>query len=68
MYHRIRAYAPDIATSGSIVGVTADFTLETFSVSKGNVDVIVKEPDANEIPDHFALEVYVGKVHEPVTH
>ncbi|XP_076669355.1 filamin-A-like isoform X2 [Andrena cerasifolii] len=48
--NRVRAYGPGIEPSGPIVGVPANFTVETFSAGKGNVDVIVEDPDGNKIP------------------
>ncbi|XP_018396446.1 PREDICTED: filamin-A isoform X4 [Cyphomyrmex costatus] len=47
---RVRAYGPGIEPTGSIVGAPANFTVETFSAGKGNVDVIVDDPKGNKLP------------------
>ncbi|KAG5348249.1 FLNA protein, partial [Acromyrmex charruanus] len=48
--NRVRAYGPGIEPTGSIVGAPANFTVETFSAGKGNVDVIVDDPKGNKLP------------------
>ncbi|XP_011868572.1 PREDICTED: filamin-A isoform X1 [Vollenhovia emeryi] len=47
---RVRAYGPGIEPTGPIVGAPANFTVETFSAGKGNVDVIVEDPKGNKLP------------------
>ncbi|KAL0108257.1 hypothetical protein PUN28_015064 [Cardiocondyla obscurior] len=47
---RVRAYGPGIEPTGPIVGAPANFTVETFSAGKGNVDVIVDDPKGNKLP------------------
>lgn len=46
----MRAYGPGIEPTGPIVGAPANFTVETFSAGKGNVDVIVDDPKGNKLP------------------
>ncbi|XP_014480120.1 PREDICTED: filamin-A isoform X4 [Dinoponera quadriceps] len=48
--NRVRAYGPGIEPSGPIVGAPANFTVETFSAGKGNVDVTVDDPKGNKLP------------------
>ncbi|XP_011868573.1 PREDICTED: filamin-A isoform X2 [Vollenhovia emeryi] len=48
--NRVRAYGPGIEPTGPIVGAPANFTVETFSAGKGNVDVIVEDPKGNKLP------------------
>ncbi|XP_066588237.1 filamin-A isoform X2 [Prorops nasuta] len=48
--NRVRAYGPGIEPTGPIVGAPANFTVETFSAGKGNVDVTVEDPKGNKIP------------------
>ncbi|XP_025994671.1 filamin-A isoform X3 [Solenopsis invicta] len=47
---RVRAYGPGIEPTGPIVGAPANFTVETFSAGKGNVDVIVDDPKGHKLP------------------
>ncbi|OAD53470.1 Filamin-C [Eufriesea mexicana] len=47
---RVRAYGPGIESNGPVIGVPANFTVETFSAGKGDVDVIVEDPDGNTVP------------------
>ncbi|XP_011253233.2 filamin-A isoform X3 [Camponotus floridanus] len=47
---RVRAYGPGIEPSGPIVGAPANFTVETFSAGKGNVDVTVDDSKGNKLP------------------
>lgn len=56
LFRRVRAYGPGIEPSGPIVGVPANFTVETFSAGKGNVDVIVEDPDGNKIPVSLSFQ------------
>lgn len=46
----MRAYGPGIEPTGPIVGAPANFTVETFSAGKGNVDVTVDDPKGNKLP------------------
>ncbi|XP_046814110.1 filamin-A isoform X2 [Vespa crabro] len=48
--NRVRAYGPGIESVGPVVGVPANFTVETFSAGKGNVEVSVEDPKGNAIP------------------
>ncbi|XP_029167599.1 filamin-A isoform X4 [Nylanderia fulva] len=48
--NRVRAYGPGIEPTGPIVGAPANFTVETFSAGKGNVDVIVDDSKGNKLP------------------
>ncbi|XP_017762740.1 PREDICTED: filamin-A-like, partial [Eufriesea mexicana] len=48
--NRVRAYGPGIESNGPVIGVPANFTVETFSAGKGDVDVIVEDPDGNTVP------------------
>ncbi|XP_015175447.1 PREDICTED: filamin-A isoform X3 [Polistes dominula] len=47
---RVRAYGPGIESVGPVVGVPANFTVETFSAGKGNVEVFVEDPKGNTVP------------------
>ncbi|KAL5283098.1 cher family protein [Megaselia abdita] len=44
---RVRAYGPGIEPIGLVVGAPANFTVETFSAGKGNVEVQVLDPQGN---------------------
>ncbi|XP_035783297.1 filamin-A-like isoform X5 [Anopheles albimanus] len=44
---RVRAYGPGIEPTGPTVGAPANFTVETFSAGKGNVEVAVQNPNGN---------------------
>jgi len=46
----VRAYGPGIEPTGPIVSAPANFTVETFSAGKGNVDVTVDDPKGNKLP------------------
>ncbi|XP_020279518.1 filamin-A isoform X4 [Pseudomyrmex gracilis] len=48
--NRVRAYGPGIEPTGPIVDAPANFTVETFSAGKGNVDVIIDGPKGNKLP------------------
>ncbi|XP_073818014.1 filamin A protein cher isoform X14 [Musca autumnalis] len=43
--NRVRAYGPGIEPIGPVVGAPANFTVETFSAGKGQVDVEIISPD-----------------------
>lgn len=47
---RVRAYGPGIEPSGPIIGAPANFTVETFSAGKGNVEVTVDDPKGLKLP------------------
>ncbi|XP_034935901.1 filamin-A isoform X1 [Chelonus insularis] len=47
---RVRAYGPGIEPKGPIVNAPANFTVETFSAGKGDVEVIVDDPKAQKLP------------------
>ncbi|XP_035783298.1 filamin-A-like isoform X6 [Anopheles albimanus] len=46
-HSRVRAYGPGIEPTGPTVGAPANFTVETFSAGKGNVEVAVQNPNGN---------------------
>ncbi|XP_050427022.1 filamin-A isoform X1 [Adelges cooleyi] len=47
---RVRVYGPGIEPTGQTVGEKTNFTIETFSAGKGNVDVIVENPKGKPEP------------------
>ncbi|XP_066255181.1 filamin-A isoform X3 [Euwallacea similis] len=47
---RVRVYGPGIEPTGPVVGATVNFTVETFSAGKGNVDVIIENPRGQKEP------------------
>ncbi|KAJ8682417.1 hypothetical protein QAD02_018209 [Eretmocerus hayati] len=47
---RVRAYGPGIEPTGPITGAPANFTVETFSAGKGNVEVTVDDPTGLRLP------------------
>lgn len=40
----MRVYGPGVEPTGPVVGATVNFTVETFSAGKGDVDVIIENP------------------------
>lgn len=48
--NRVRAYGPGIEPTGVVVGAPANFTVETFSAGKGNVEVAVENPQGQLEP------------------
>jgi hypothetical protein len=50
LYCRVRAYGPGIEPTGPVVGAPANFTVETFSAGKGQVDVTVLNPSGKPEP------------------
>lgn len=48
--NRVRAYGPGVEPTGPVVGAPANFTVETFSAGKGNVEVTVEDPRGQKIP------------------
>ncbi|XP_043279891.1 filamin-A isoform X2 [Venturia canescens] len=48
--NRVRAYGPGIEPTGPIVGAPANFTVETFSAGKGNVEVTAEDSKGTKIP------------------
>ena len=48
--YRVRAYGPGVEPTGPVVGGPANFTVETFSAGKGNVEVVVENPRGEPIP------------------
>lgn len=48
--NRVRAYGPGIEPSGPVVGAPANFTVETFSAGKGQIDVTVENPNGQLEP------------------
>ncbi|XP_015833310.1 filamin-A isoform X1 [Tribolium castaneum] len=47
---RVRVYGPGIEPTGPVVGAPANFTVETFSAGKGQVDVVVENPKGQKEP------------------
>jgi filamin len=47
--NRVRAYGPGVEPTGPVVGAPANFTVETFSAGKGNVEVSVDDPRGQKI-------------------
>lgn len=47
---RVRVYGPGIEPTGPVVGAPANFTVETFSAGRGQVDVIVENPKGQKEP------------------
>lgn len=46
---RVRCYGPGLQATGVVVGAETHFTVETFSAGKGDVEVIIENPNkANE--------------------
>lgn len=43
-------YGPGIEPTGPVVGAPANFTVETFSAGKGDVDVVVENPNGLREP------------------
>ncbi|CAG2055705.1 unnamed protein product [Timema podura] len=48
--NKVRAYGPGIEPSGPVVGAPANFTVETFSAGKGQVDVAIENPHGEVEP------------------
>uniref|UniRef100_V5GPF5 Filamin-A n=1 Tax=Anoplophora glabripennis TaxID=217634 RepID=V5GPF5_ANOGL len=48
--NKVRVYGPGIEPAGPVVGAPANFTVETFSAGKGQVDVIVENPKGQKEP------------------
>ncbi|XP_022901138.2 filamin-A isoform X2 [Onthophagus taurus] len=48
--NRVRVYGPGIEPTGPIAGATANFTVETFSAGRGQVDVVVENPKNQKEP------------------
>ncbi|KAL1493038.1 hypothetical protein ABEB36_011179 [Hypothenemus hampei] len=48
--NKVRVYGPGVEPTGPIVGATVNFTVETFSAGKGNVDVIIENPRGQKEP------------------
>ncbi|XP_043250799.1 filamin-A isoform X4 [Colletes gigas] len=46
--NKVRVYGPGIEP-GVVAGAPANFTVETFSAGKGNVDVIVEDPEGHKL-------------------
>lgn len=55
--NRVRAYGPGVEPTGPVVGAPANFTVETFSAGKGNVEVIVEDPRGQKIPVNFQYAI-----------
>ncbi|XP_057318837.1 filamin-A isoform X3 [Microplitis mediator] len=48
--NRVRAYGPGIEPKGPIVNAPANFTVETFSAGKGDVEVTVDDAKGHKLP------------------
>lgn len=46
----MRVYGPGVEPTGPVVGATVNFTVETFSAGKGDVDVIIENPRGQKEP------------------
>jgi len=46
----VRVYGPGVEPTGPVVGATVNFTVETFSAGKGDVDVIIENPRGQKEP------------------
>ena len=60
---RVRAYGPGVEPTGPVVGAPANFTVETFSAGKGNVEVIVEDPRGQKIAVSLSLHNPGGRCH-----
>lgn len=47
---RVRVYGPGIEPTGPVVGAPANFTVEAFSAGRGQVDVVVENPNGQKEP------------------
>ncbi|XP_033178951.1 filamin-A isoform X3 [Bombus impatiens] len=47
---RVRAYGPGIEPSGVVIGAPTNFTIETLSAGKGDVEVIVEDFQGMKLP------------------
>lgn len=48
--NRVRCYGPGLSPTGNCVGAPTNFTVETFSAGKGDVEVTVVDPKGAKIP------------------
>ncbi|XP_033320744.1 filamin-A isoform X4 [Bombus bifarius] len=48
--NRVRAYGPGIEPSGVVIGAPTNFTVETLSAGKGDVEVIVEDFQGMKLP------------------
>ncbi|XP_048517321.1 filamin-A isoform X4 [Dendroctonus ponderosae] len=48
--NKVRVYGPGVEPTGPVVGATVNFTVETFSAGKGNVDVVIENPRGQKEP------------------
>ncbi|CAH0562197.1 unnamed protein product [Brassicogethes aeneus] len=48
--NKVRVYGPGVEPTGPVVGAAANFTVETFSAGKGQVDVVVENPKGQKEP------------------
>lgn len=47
---RVRCYGPGLQATGVCVGAQTHFTVETFSAGKGDVEVIIENPNSAQVP------------------
>lgn len=47
---RVRCYGPGLQATGVCVGAETHFTVETFSAGKGDVEVIIENPNNAQVP------------------
>lgn len=61
-FSRVRAYGPGIEPHGVVVGAPANFTVETISAGKGQVEVTVTNPHGQLEPVSIISvdEMYLG--------
>lgn len=50
IYFRVRVYGPGIEPTGPVVGAPANFTVETFSAGRGDVEVLCENPVGQKEP------------------
>ncbi|CAH1121501.1 unnamed protein product [Ceutorhynchus assimilis] len=48
--NKVRVYGPGVEPTGPVAGATVNFTVETFSAGKGNVDVVIENPKGHKEP------------------
>lgn len=47
---RVRCYGPGLQATGVCVGAETHFTVETFSAGKGDVEVVIENPNNAQVP------------------
>lgn len=59
-FSRTSAYGPGIEPTGPIINAPANFTVETFSAGKGNVEVTVEDPRGTSLPVCKMMKMLYG--------